>query len=68
MWKKGLSVRLTQTIEGKKDSFNEGLRGTIVETFELQHGNSYRVQFQDGRVARFPEPLMDEAVEVVVSD
>ncbi|MGB2692581.1 MAG: hypothetical protein WBB48_12685 [Thermodesulfobacteriota bacterium] len=68
MWKKGLSVRLTQNIEGKKDSFNEGLRGTIVEAFELQHGNSYRVQFQDGRVARFPEALMDEAVEVIVSD
>ena len=65
MWKKGLTVRLTQTIEGKKDSFNEGLRGTIVETFELAYGNSYRVQFQDGRVARFPEALMDEAVEVV---
>jgi hypothetical protein len=65
MWKKGLSVRLTQTIEGKKESFNEGLRGTIVEIFELQHGNSYRVQFHDGRVARFPEVLMDEAVEVI---
>ncbi len=68
MWKKGLSVRLTQKIEGKKESFNEGLRGTILEAFELQHGNSYRVQFQDGRVARFPEALMDEAVEVIVSD
>ena len=68
MWEKGLSVRLIQTIEGKKESFNEGLRGTIVETFELAHGNSYRVQFQDGRVARFPEALMDEAVEVIVSD
>jgi len=68
MWKKGLSVRLTQTIEGKKESFNEGLRGTVVETFELAHGNSYRVQFQDGRVARFPEALMDEAVEAIVSD
>lgn len=66
MWKKGLTVRLTQTIEGKKDSFNEGLRGNIVETFEMPNGNSYRVQFQDGRVARFPEALMDEAVEVVV--
>jgi len=65
MWKKGLSVRLTQTIDGKKESFNEGLRGIIVETFELQHGNSYRVQFHDGRVARFPEVLMDEAVEVI---
>lgn len=65
MWEKGLSVRLTQTIEGKKDSFNEGLRGTIVETFEMAHGSSYRVQFQDGRVARFPEALMDEAVEVI---
>jgi len=56
---------LTQTIEGKKDSFNEGLRGTIVKTFEMDHGNSYRVQFQDGRVARFPEALMDEAVEII---
>jgi len=65
MWKKGLSVRLIQTIEGKKESFNEGLRGIIVETFELEHGNSCRVQFQDGRVARFPEALMDEAVELV---
>lgn len=65
MWEKGLAVRLIQTIEGKKDSFNEGLRGTIVETFELAHGNSYRVQFQDGRVARFPEALMDEAVEKI---
>lgn len=65
MWEKGLSVRLTQTIQGKKDSFNEGLRGTIVETFELAHGNSFRVQFQDGRVARFPEALMDEAVEII---
>ena len=66
MWKKGLTVRLIQTIEGKKDTFNEGLRGNIVETFETPNGNSYRVQFQDGRVARFPEALMDEAVEVVV--
>ncbi len=65
MWRKGLTVRLTQVIEGKKDSFNAGLRGTIVETFEMDHGNSYRVQFQDGRVARFPEALMDEAVEIV---
>jgi len=65
MWRKGLSVRLTQTIEGKKDSFNEGLRGTIVETFEMDQGNSYRVQFLDGRVARFPEALMDEAVEII---
>jgi len=65
MWRKGLTVRLTQVIEGKKDSFNAGLRGTIVEIFEMDHGNSYRVQFQDGRVARFPEALMEEAVEIV---
>lgn len=65
MWRKGLTVRLTQVIEGKKESFNAGLRGTIVETFEMDHGNSYRVQFQDGRVARFPEALMEEAVELV---
>ncbi|MCZ6468686.1 MAG: hypothetical protein O6499_03455 [Candidatus Dadabacteria bacterium] len=65
MWRKGATVRLTQTIEGKKDSFSEGLRGTIVETFELAAGNSYRVQFLDGRVARFPEALMDEAVEIL---
>ncbi len=65
MWRKGATVRLTQTIEGKKDSFNEGLRGTIVETFESAAGNSYRVQFLDGRVARFPEALMDEAVEIL---
>jgi len=65
MWTKGVKVRLTQTIEGKKDSFNEGLRGAIVETFELPNGNSYRVQFLDGRVARFPEALMDEAVEII---
>ncbi len=65
MWRKGATVRLTQTIEGKKDSFNEGLRGTIVETFELAAGNSCRVQFLDGRVARFPEALMDEAVEIL---
>ena len=65
MWSKGQAVRLTQVIEGKTDSFNAGLRGTIVETFEMDHGNSYRVQFQDGRVARFPEALMDEAVELI---
>jgi len=65
MWRKGINVRLTQIIEGKKDSFNEGLRGTIVETFELANGTSYRVQFLDGRVARFPEALMDEAVEII---
>ena len=65
MWRKGATVRLTQTIEGKKDSFNEGLRSTIVETFVLAAGNSYRVQFLDGRVARFPEALMDEAVEIL---
>ena len=65
MWRKGATVRLTQTIEGKKDSFNEGLRGAIVETFELAAGNSYRVQVLDGRVARFPEALMDEAVEIL---
>lgn len=65
MWRKGATVRLTQTIEGKKDSFSEGLRGTIVETFELAAGNSYKVQFLDGRVARFPEALMDEAVEIL---
>ncbi|MEM7007936.1 MAG: hypothetical protein AAF462_02260 [Thermodesulfobacteriota bacterium] len=65
MWSKGQNVKLTQVIEGKKDSFNEGLRGTIVEIFEMDHGNSYRVQFQDGRVARFPEELMNEAVEII---
>ncbi len=65
MWSKGQTVRLTQVIEGKTDSFNAGLRGTIVESFEMDHGNSYRVQFQDGRVARFPEALMDEAVELI---
>ncbi|MCK5391934.1 MAG: hypothetical protein KAJ31_05860 [Deltaproteobacteria bacterium] len=65
MWKKGVKVRVAQTIEGKKDSFNEGLRGTVVETFELPNGNSYRVQFLDGRMARFPEALMDEAVEII---
>ncbi len=65
MWSKGQAVILTQVIEGKTDSFNAGLRGTIVESFEMDHGNSYRVQFQDGRVARFPEALMDEAVELI---
>jgi len=65
MYKKGSSVKLTEQIQGKSDSFDEGLEGTIVETFELAHGKSYRVQFIDGRVARFPEELMDQAVEVI---
>lgn len=65
MYKKGSSVRLTERIQGKNDSFDEGLAGTIVATFDLAHGKSYRVQFLDGRVARFPEELMDRAVEVV---
>ena len=65
MCKKGLTVVLTQPIEGKKDRFEKGLIGTIVESFELAHGKSYRVQFVDGRVARFPEELMNQAIEVV---
>ncbi len=65
MYKKGLTVVLTQPIEGKKDRFEKGLQGTIVESFELAHGKSYRVQFIDGRVARFPEELMNQAIEVV---
>lgn len=64
MYKKGLKVVLKQSIEGKKERFEEGLKGTIVEEFDLAHGKSYRVQFVDGRVARFPEALMNEAVEV----
>lgn len=66
MYRKGLTVVLTQPIEGKKDRFEKGLRGTIVESFELAHGKSYRVQFVDGRVARFPEELMNQAIEVLV--
>ncbi len=65
MYNKGLTVVLTQPIEGKTERFEKGLRGTIVESFELAHGNSYRVQFVDGRVARFPEELMNQAIEVV---
>lgn len=65
MYTIGATVKLKEKIEGKKDSFHDGLEGTIVEKFDLPHGKSYRVQFIDGRVARFPEELMDEAVEVV---
>lgn len=65
MFKKGAKVVLTQPIEGKKDRFDAGLKGTIVESFDLPHGKSYRVQFIDGRVARFPEELMEEAIEVL---
>ncbi|MEQ9619705.1 MAG: hypothetical protein RIG61_11095 [Deltaproteobacteria bacterium] len=65
MYKKGSTILLTQPIEGKRDRFEKGLRGIIVEFFDLPHGKSYRVQFIDGRVARFPEELMEEAVEVV---
>lgn len=65
MFKKGAKVVLTKPIEGKKDRFDIGLKGTIVESLDLPHGKSYRVQFIDGRVARFPEELMKEAIEVV---
>ena len=65
MWIKGAKVKLTQPIEGKKDRFDEGAKGTIVEEFDLPHGKSYRVQFFDGRVARFPEELMNQAVEII---
>ena len=65
MYKKGAEVVLTEPIEGKKDRFEKGLKGTIVESFDLPHGKSYRVQFIDGRVARFPEGLMEQAVEVI---
>jgi hypothetical protein len=41
------------------------LKGTIVEMFDLPHGKSYRVQFVDGRVARFPEALMNQAIDVI---
>jgi hypothetical protein len=65
MFRKGLLVVLNQPIEGKKDRFEQGLKGMIVEEFDLPHGKSYRVQFVDGRVARFPEQLMKEAVDVI---
>ena len=65
MYKKGSSVMLNQPIEGKKDRFEQGLKGTVVEEFDLPHGKSYRVQFVDGRVARFPEQLMKEAIDVI---
>jgi len=65
MYKNGSTVKLTQQINGKSDSFDEGLEGTVVEKFVLPHGTSYRVQFIDGRVARFPEELMEQAVEVI---
>lgn len=65
MFKKGSTVVLNQPIEGKKDRFEQGLKGTIVEFFDLPHGKSYRVQFVDGRVARFPEALMNQAIDVI---
>jgi hypothetical protein len=65
MFRKGLQVILNQPIEGKKDRFEQGLKGMIVEEFDLPHGKSYRVQFVDGRVARFPEELMKQAVDVL---
>jgi len=65
MFRKGLQVALNQPIEGKKDRFEQGLKGIIVEEFDLPHGKSYRVQFVDGRVARFPEELMKQAVDVI---
>ena len=65
MFRKGLLVVLNQPIEGKKDRFEQGLKGKIVEEFDLPHGKSYRVQFVDGRVARFPEELMKQAVDVI---
>ena len=65
MYSKGATIKLVQSIEGKKDRFEEGEEATIVETFDLPHGKSYRVQLLDGRVARFPEALLNEAVEVV---
>lgn len=65
MYRKGLKVVLTQTIEGKKEKFDKGSRGTIVESFDLPRGKSYRVQFLDGRVARFPIELMEQAVDIV---
>jgi hypothetical protein len=65
MFRKGLAVILNQPIEGKNDRFEQGLKGKIVEEFDLPHGKSYRVQFVDGRVARFPEALMKQAVDVI---
>lgn len=65
MFRKGLQVALNQPIEGKKDRFEQGLKGIIVEEFDLPHGKSYRVQFVDGRVARFPEELMKQAVDII---
>ncbi len=65
MLEKGVRFRLDETIEGKKDIFPYGLEGKIVEVLERASGRVYSVQFVDGRVARFPEALMDEAATLI---
>lgn len=65
MFKLGSNVVLKLSIIGKKQEFPEGLRGSIVEILDYPSGMSFRVQFIDGRVGRFPAYIMEKAIEVL---
>ncbi len=65
MFKLGSNVVLKQSIIGKKQEFPEGLQGSIIEILDYPSGKSFRVQFIDGRVGRFPTHIMEKAIKVL---
>lgn len=52
---------LTLPIIGKKNTFQEGLIGEILEHVERESGRFYRIQFNDGRIAVIPESIIAES-------
>ena len=58
MYKEGTKLVLTLPIKGKTMQFEQGLKGKIVEYINNEKGESYRVQFIDGRVALLPKDIL----------
>jgi len=57
----GMRLRLVSPIVGKKNQFGEGLIGEIVEKIEGPDNNSYRIQFNDGRIAVLSEHILNQS-------
>jgi len=61
----GIRLRLVSPIVGKKNQFEEGLIGEIVEKIERPDNNSYRIQFNDGRIAVLPEHILNQSSRLI---
>jgi hypothetical protein len=61
MYNSGSKIVLTLPILGKKNTFGEGLIGEILECLDKENDKFYRIQFNDGRIAVIPEPIVLES-------